>query len=175
MLFRSLDDDSLRQLTVVRQKLIDAASAVKLRDTEIDRLTRESTDQQARLALSERSLQQRALELEATKSALAEQVNLGRALSEQLAQATQQLPKIGVQALVGQFRQQIDQVNAGVLAQAGGGMLVDSVEVEVRGGLDVDGGLHLTQLPGSALSAAALSTLRFNLRPAATLRIADDA
>ena len=169
-----LDDDALRQPVLVRARLTEAVQAIKLRDAEIDRLGRAGADQTARLQQAERTLQERALEAEALRRELALQSDRVRDLAGQLEQAGTRLPRIGVQELVGQFRSQIERANADVLAQPGRGLLVDSVEVEVRGGLDVDGGLHLTQLPASALGAQGVSTLRFNLRPAATVRVVDD-
>ena len=66
-------------------------------------------------------------------------------------------PKIGVQDLVSQFKVNVDRINADVLSQKTSGMLVDSVEVEVRGGIDVHDGLHITQLPASALGVQSVS------------------
>ncbi len=51
-------------------------------------------------------------------------------------------------------------------------MRIDSVEVEVRGGIDVSDGLKISQLPVSALGAQSVSVLKFNLRPASTLKFA---
>ena len=53
-------------------------------------------------------------------------------------------------------------------------MLVDSVEVEVRAGIDVSNGLQISQLPASALGANSASVLRFNLRPSSPLKIVED-
>ena len=36
------------------------------------------------------------------------------------------------------------------------------------------GGLHITQLPASALGAQSVSLLKFDLRPASALKIVDD-
>jgi hypothetical protein len=95
-------------------------------------------------------------------------------LSEQLKALELSPAKIGVQDLVSQFKGNIDRINAEVVNQKAPGMLVDSVEVEVRGGIDVQDGLHITQLPASALGAQSVSLLKFNLRPASALKIVDD-
>ena len=79
-----------------------------------------------------------------------------------------------MQDLVSQFKVNVDRINADVLSQKTSGMLVDSVEVEVRGGIDVQDGLHITQLPASALGVQSVSVLKFNLKPASVLKIVDD-
>lgn len=169
-----LDDDTLKRVDVVRGKLNEAVQAVKLRDTEIDRLGSVNRDLQGRVTEVEQSLATRVTELEATRKELAVQAGRVQDLSEQLKRLQTAPPKIGVQDLVSQFKGNIDRINADVVTQKAPGMLVDSVEVEVRGGIDVQDGLHITQLPASALGEQSVSVLRFNLKPATVLRIVDD-
>lgn len=170
-----LDDDTLKRVDVVRGKLNEAVQAVKLRDTEIDRLGSVNRELQGRATEVQQSLAARVTELEATRKELAVQAGRVQELTEQLQRLQAAPPKIGVQDLVSQFKGNIDRINADVITQKVPGMLVDSVEVEVRGGIDVQGGLHITQLPASALGEQSVSVLRFNLKPATVLRIVDDA
>jgi FtsZ-binding cell division protein ZapB len=169
-----LDDDFLKKPELVRGKLNEAVQAVKVRDSEIDRLSLVNTDLQARTAEAQKALAARSTELEAVRKELATQAGRVQDLSEKLKALQTATPKIGVQDLVGQFKTNIDRINADVLSQKTSGMLVDSVEVEVRGGIDVADGLHITQLPASALGVQSVSVLKFNLKPASVLKIVDD-
>ncbi len=113
-------------------------------------------------------------ELQTLRRDLATEVSRAQELSERLEQANVNLPKISVQELVSQFKGNIDRINAEVISRKTDGMLVDNVEVEVRGGIDVSNGLRIAQLPASALGANSASVLRFNLRPSSPLKIVED-
>lgn len=169
-----LDDDTIKKPDLVKLKLNEAVQAIGVRDTEITRLTLAQAELQQRSSEALKALQLRSDELEATRKALAEQAGRLQAVTEQLKAVQTAVPKIGVQDLVGQFKSHIDRVNADVLQRKTGGMLVDSVEVEVRGGIDVRDGLQLTQIDSAALGLAAVSTLKFNLKPASVLKIVDE-
>ena len=169
-----LDEASLRNVDLVRSKLKEAVLAVDTRDDEIKRLTdttdalQREVDQANRLALTQKQ------EVAGLQKELAVQAGLVQELKGRLEQAEVKLPKIGVQDLVTQFKTDVDRINADVLSQKTAGMLVDSVEVEVRGGIDVTNGLHITQLPVAALGAQSVSVLKFNLRPTSALKIVED-
>lgn len=169
-----LDDDTLKKPEVARARYNEAVQAVRLRDTEIQRLDLATSDLQRRLVEADKLLGTRAGEIEALRKEVASQAGRVQDLNEKLAAIQATPPKIGVQDLVSQFKGNIDRINADVLSQKTSGMLVDSVEVEVRGGIDVRDGLHITQLPPSALGVASVSVLKFNLRPGSVVRIVDD-
>ena len=169
-----VDDDALRRTDLVRAKFNEAVLAVNARDGEIKRLEGVTVDLQARVAEAQKAVVERSDELQATRKELALQAGRVQALSEQLKTLELSPAKIGVQDLVSQFKGNIDRINAAVIDQKVPGMLVDSVEVEVRGGLDLQDGLHITQLPASALGAQSVSLLKFNLRSASALKIVDD-
>ena len=169
-----VDDDALRRTDLVRAKFNEAVLAVNARDGEIKRLEGVTVDLQARVAEAQKAVVERSDELQATRKELALQAGRVQALSEQLKTLELSPAKIGVQDLVSQFKGNIDRINAEVIDQKTPGMLVDSVEVEVRGGIDLQDGLHITQLPASALGAQSVSLLKFNLRSASALKIVDD-
>jgi FtsZ-binding cell division protein ZapB len=167
-------DENLRNLDFVRGKFNEAVQAVNLRDTEIQRLNLVNGDLQRRAVDAQQALEARTSELDALRKELATQAGRVQELGDKLAALQKEPPKIGVQDLVGQFKGNIDRINADVISQKTPGMLIDSVEVEVRGGIDVKDGLHITQLPASALGVASVSVLKFNLKPSSVLRIVDD-
>lgn len=169
-----LDDATLQKPELVRAKFNEAVAAVKVRDTEIDRLASVNTELSQRAAEAQKALASRSAELDAARKELASQAGRLQDLSEKLKLLQTSPPKIGVQDLVSQFKVNVDRINADVLSQKTSGMLVDSVEVEVRGGIDVQDGLHITQLPASALGVQSVSVLKFNLKPASVLKIVDD-
>lgn len=53
-------------------------------------------------------------------------------------------------------------------------IVVDQLEVEIKAGIDVQNGIHLTQLQGQELSPQSVSTVKFALRQAPVLKIAED-
>lgn len=53
-------------------------------------------------------------------------------------------------------------------------ILVDQFEVEIKAGIDVKDGIHLTQLQGPELSPQSVSTIKFSLRQAPVITIVDD-
>jgi hypothetical protein len=169
-----LTDESLKNVDLVRGKLNEAVQAVGLRDTEIQRLAIANSDLTRRTLETDKALAARATELESVRKELATQAGRVNELSDKLAALQAAPPKIGVQELVNHFKTNIDSINADVISQKASGMLVDSVEVEVRGGIDVQDGLHITQLPASALGVQSVSVLKFNLRPSSALKIVDD-
>ncbi|HOM12601.1 MAG TPA: hypothetical protein PLB41_04720 [Rubrivivax sp.] len=169
-----VDDESLRRTDLVRAKFNEAVLAVNARDGEIKRLELVNNDLQGRLAEAQKAVAASSGDLEATRKELALQAGRVQALSDQLKALDLSPAKIGVQDLVSQFKGNIDRINAEVVNQKAPGMLVDSVEVEVRGGIDVQDGLKITQLPASALGAQSVSLLKFNLRSASALKIVED-
>lgn len=170
----TLDEVRLRDITVVRSKLTEAVQAVGVRDAEIQRLGNVNTSLQKQFDEANRLVTARDVSIASLQKELATQAARVQELSDKIAQAAKATPKIGVQDLVSQFKGNIDRINADVITRKSTGMLVDSVEVEVRGGIDVSDGLHITQLPASALGVSSVSVLKFNLRPTSALKIVED-
>jgi hypothetical protein len=169
-----LTDVNLKNLDLVRGKFNEAVQAVSVRDTEIQRLNTVNSQLQKQFAEADRLVTTRDTEIQSVRKELAAQIGRVQELSDKLDKLAISVPKIGVQDLVSQFKGNIDRINADVISRKSTGMLVDSVEVEVRGGIDVSDGLHITQLPASALGVQSVSVLKFNLRPSSALRIVED-
>ena len=171
-----ITDAQLRDPAFVRGKFGEAVRAVAERDDELKRVTTQNEVVTARADKLEVSLKASDAELQSVKVALATEATRAQTLADRVKQLETVTPKISVQGLVTQFKSDVDKINREVLANPSlAGMLVDSVEVEVRGGLDVSQGVQITQLPPGELNGASASTLRFNLRPSVTMRIVDDA
>jgi uncharacterized FAD-dependent dehydrogenase len=98
-------------------------------------------------------------------------------LQKQLDTVSQSRPHIGVDKLLEQFRNNLDAINkVGTEARTGGkrSVVVEQMEVEVKGGLDLQGGIQLTQLLPQEVTPESVSTIRFSLRPASTIKIVDE-
>ena len=170
----TIDEARLKDTAFVRSKFTEAVQAVGVRDTEIQRLANVNSGLQKQFDEANRLTTTRDAELVSVRKELAVQAARVNELTDKIAQAAIAVPKIGVQDLVSQFKGNIDRINADVISRKSTGMLVDSVEVEVRGGIDVTDGLRITQLPASALGVASVSVLKFNLRPTSALKIVED-
>ena len=169
---------SSAELQSVRKELeTEAVRTQELRasmDKEIGRLLQNSQELEQKFTEASRTIAVNNTELQSVRKELATEITRAQELRERLDKIDFNPPKISVQDLVSQFKGNIDRINAEVISRKTEGMLVDSVQVEVRGGLDVSGGLLISQLPPSALDASSASVLRFNLRPSSPLKIVDD-
>ena len=143
-------------------------------DKEIERLLQNNQELEKKFTEASRTIAVNNTELQSVRKELATEATRAQELRERLDKIDLNPPKISVQDLVSQFKGNIDRINAEVVSRKTEGMLVDSVEVEVRGGIDVSNGLHISQLPPSALVASSASVLRFNLRPSSPLKIVED-
>lgn len=155
-------------------------SDVQLRDpvfvkTQFDTAVRAVAERDQELVLVNARQLAAATELLTVKQALATESLRAAGLEDQIKRFQTDAPKIAIQELVTQFKSDIDKINRDVLANPTlAGMLVDSVEVEVKGGIDVSQGVRFSQLPHGELTGASASTFRFNLKPSAVVRIVDD-
>lgn len=167
-------DVNVRNVDFVRGKLNEATQAVSVRDAEIQRLSGANTDLNQQLSTATQNVLVRDNELAGLRKELASQAERNVALSDELVKIKTQTATIGIQDLVSQVKLGVDRINTEVLTKKTSGMLVEGVEVEVRGGLDVRDGLKITQLPAAALAENNVSVLRFNLRPSTPLKIVDE-
>jgi len=176
-----LNEQQLRDPQMLRARLDEASAAVVTRDTVIA----ERDAQLAQLVkdLAAASAQSKALletitthevTIKANSAQIAELSNTNRALQAQLDKLTVNRPKIAVDDLVRQFSSGIEKLNTEARKIGGSTMLVDNLEVEIKGGIDVTAGLRITQLPESAINAESVSTMRFTLRPSTVIRMVDD-
>ena len=183
----TLADADLRNIDFVRGKLAECVSSLDVRDAEINRLggvlAGQQTDlssardqivqQSSALAQKDVILNQQKSDLAQRDQRIAELVGANADLRGKLEAATLVPPRISVETLVAQFRTDVEKINHDARLTARG-MVVDNLEVEIKGGIDVTKGVCLTQLPAHVLDAQSASTLRFSLKPAATLRMVDD-
>ena len=170
----TITDTSIRNVDFVRGKFNEAVQALTVRDTEIQRLSDTNVDLQKQLGTATQNVVSRDAELGGLRKEVAVQAERNQRLAAELEQIKTQTAKIGIQDLVGQVKQGVDRINSEVIAKKTPGMLVEGVEVEVRGGIDVKDGLQITQLPASALAEHSVSVLRFQLRPSSPLKIVDE-
>ena len=171
---RDFPETSFKNPDLVKAKFNEAMAAVNARDKELERLALNNEALETKFTEASRTVAINNAELQSLRKELATEVGRAQELRERLDKLDLQLPKISVQDLVGQFKGNIDRINAEVISRKTDGMLVDSVEVEVRAGIDVSNGLQISQLPASALGANSASVLRFNLRPSSPLKIVED-
>lgn len=169
-----LSETALKDIRQVRLRFAEAERAVGERDLEIQRLTASGISLQEQVETLNATLGKRLAELGNVRQELATQAAVVQDLRAQLDKLQTAAPKIRVQDLVQQFKLNVDAINTQVLAGKTPGMLIDHVEVEVRGGIDVSEGLRIAQLPANLLGATTVSTLKFNLRPSSSLKIVED-
>jgi uncharacterized phage infection (PIP) family protein YhgE len=170
----TVTDVNLRNVDFVRGKLNEATQAVTVRDTEIQRLSGANTELNQQLATATQNVLSRDNELTSLRKELAKLAERAEGLNSELVKIKTETRSIGIQDLVSQVKVGVDRINTEVLTKKSAGMLVEGVEVEVRGGLDVKDGLKITQLPAAALAEHNVSVLRFNLRPSTPLKIVDE-
>lgn len=103
---------------------------------------------------------------------VAELVRTSQTLQDQLDKATQRRPKVKVQDLFSQFRQHLVDVNQQPPAKGQPRVVVEGLEVEVKGGLDVSAGIAIVP---AAVTPETVSTVRFTLRPAPSVRVDEGA
>ena len=170
----TVNDSNIRNVDFVRAKFNEAVQAVTVRDTEIQRLGESHAELSRQLGAATQAVVGRDAELGGLRKELAAQAERSQRLAAELEQIKTQTARIGIQDLVGQVKQGVDRINSEVIAKKTPGMLVEGVEVEVRGGIDVKDGLQITQLPASALAEHSVSLLKFTLRPSSPLKIVDE-
>lgn len=146
---------------------------------ELEAKLRSAESQLGELSAKSTALQkQLEAKLLAAESQLGELLAKNTALQKQLDALSQSRPRIGVENLLEQFRNNLDGINKAVTEGTEGEkrrVVVDQMEVEVKGGLELKGGIHLTQLLPQEVTPASVSTIRFSLRPTSTIKIVEEA
>ncbi|MGR0482080.1 MAG: hypothetical protein ACTFAL_11935 [Candidatus Electronema sp. V4] len=165
MPFSSIDLSQISDIGL-RRTITDG---IKQREREIVRLEAEHDKIRQDLAVANTNAVGISRELEFAKARITEllnQIEAGTVVRRKMMKVDQ---------LVSGFRTQIESLNAeAIRKQVGGSMLIENCEVEIKGGLDITDGIQLITLAESALGANTVSTLRFSLRPAPVVHIADD-
>ena len=197
-----IDDGELRHLRSVQERLPELNqrvgalegelrakdTAIKRLEAEMDTTRAERSRLQGDVATLKAQIDEREARLkriEADRDATAQRfqgeiAKLSEAnvdLQNRLNDAISTAPKIKVDQLVVAFRDQVAQMNKAVLSEPRADhqpVMVEQMDVELKGGLDVSSGLQFVQLRPEQLSAASVSTVRFTLRPGSTIKIVDD-
>lgn len=137
-----------------------------------DRLRATETER-ARLAEQLAARDQRIQELEATVAALSDETHR---LKGQLGQRTEARPRMSVEELADHLRRAASTANAGAAARAEANeaapFVVERIEAEIKGAIDLEDGVRLAQLDQT--DAASASTLRVTLRPMVRRRVVED-
>ena len=197
-----IDDGELRHLRSLQERLPELNqrvgalegelrakdTAIKRLETEMDATRAERSRLQGDVATLKAQIDERdarVKQIEADRDATAQRfqeqiAKLSEAnldLQNRLNDAINTAPKIKVDQLVVAFRDQVAQMNQAVLSEPRADhqpVMVEQMEVELKGGLDVSSGLQFVQLRPEQLSPASVSTVRFTLRPGSTIKIVDD-
>jgi septal ring factor EnvC (AmiA/AmiB activator) len=197
-----IDDGELRHLRSIQERLPELNqrvgalegelrakdTAIKRLESEMDATRAEGSRLQGDVATLKAQVDEREARLkqiEADRDATAQRfqgeiaklAELNVDLQNRLNDAINTAPKIKVDQLVVAFRDQVAQMNKAVLSEPRPDhqpVMVEQMEVELKGGLDVSSGLQFVQLRPEQLSAASVSTVRFTLRPGSTIKIVDD-
>lgn len=174
-------DKQLSEPAFSRARINDLADLVQQRDTfiaardnEITQVNTSLVKLQAQTDVLKSTLAERDTALDAGKKQIAELLAVRDGLQRQLDALAVARPKIAVGDLMQQFRGSIETINNEALKTGKPVMLVDNLQVEIKGGIDVSDGIRITQLPDSALGVESVSTLRFNLKPSTAIRMVDD-
>lgn len=197
-----IDDGELKLLRSIQERLPELNqrvgslegelrakdTAIKRLETEQDTIRVERSRLQGEVATLKAQIDEREARLtriEAERDATAQQfkeqiaklAEANRDLQGRLDDAINAAPKMKVDQLVVAFRDQVAQMNKAVLSEPRpdqSPVLVEQMEVELKGGLDVSSGLQFVQLRPDQLAPASVSTVRFTLRPGSVIKIVDD-
>ena len=156
-----IDPDTLRRINELEINLQKARLEVDTQKRELDRSV---------AALKEKDAKLVAMEAEVAKLA---QKSLD--LTRTIEVLTQARPRIKIDELAKNLQSALESINEEARKKSAAGKLstmIENFEVEVKGGLDLKNGIHLTQ--PQEVSAQTVSTLRFALRPVVSVRIAED-
>jgi hypothetical protein len=129
------------------------------------------------VAVVDSILKETRFQLASAESKLGDALARNLELQKQLDALSQTRPQMGVEKLVEQFRTSLDGINKAVMETKDAekrGVVVEQMEVEIKGGLDLQQGIQLTQLLPQEVTPASVSTIRFSLRPVSTIKIVED-
>lgn len=85
----------------------------------------------------------------------------------------QERPKMKINDLTNHFKEVINKINTSEIKSGEAGVMIENLEVEIKGGMDMTDDLYLTQIPGQQLSPESISRIKFSLRPTPTIKIAE--
>jgi hypothetical protein len=85
----------------------------------------------------------------------------------------QERPKMKINDLTNHFKEVINKINKSETKSGEAGVMIENLEVEIKGGMDMTDDLYLTQIPGQQLSPESISRVKFSLKPTPTIKIAE--
>ncbi len=167
------------------QKAVDNANAtIRLRDDTISKqqaqvvnLTRQNQDLSKALDTSNAAVKDRDDTIARQQAQLTDLTQKNLELTKALEDARQARPALPVEDLARQLRTSLENLNEEVTKKAQEGrppVMIDNLEVEIKGGVDFTDGVRLTQIPGQELKPESVSTIRFTLKPLTTIKIVDE-
>jgi chromosome segregation ATPase len=182
---RALTDADQQLLKQLAEDL--AAKADDLRDVEPEILKLQDTVKEttAQVAAVERERDELRRDLTGRLTAerdkvrfaelrIADQIAELERLKTQFADSSKARPRIKVDDIVKQIREHVATLNVESVKAADAGkqsaVLIEKMEVEVRGRLDYEDGIRVTQAHPNEMTPESVSSIRFTLRPATTLR-----
>ena len=147
------------QLKKISLELNDANNKIKTLATE--------------LGDARRSLANRDREIEQAQAAISRLTLEISELKDRLGKPNVSLPKMKIEDFAKTVRSAVEKLNGEINPDLGG-MRIDSMEVELKSGVDITDGVKLTQLGPAMLSPESVSTFRFTLHPAVAIKIAEE-
>ncbi len=114
---RDFPETSFKNPDLVKAKFNEAMAAVNARDKELERLALNNEALETKFTEASRTVAINNAELQSLRKELATEVGRAQELRERLDKLDLQLPKISVQDLVGQFKGNIDRINAEVISR----------------------------------------------------------
>lgn len=161
----------------IRGRLGVAESELREKDRRIAEFHVRLTSAEAHLVAREEQLRQRDAQLQEFQTKASELANKNLELQREIERIRGERPRVHVDKLIEQFRTQLTAINkaATVTAEEGPSVLVNQMEVEIKGGLDLHEGIQVTQLLAQELSPQSVSTIRFSLKPATAIKVIEQA
>lgn len=155
-------------------------------------------DPQSRIKELETKLKKAKLDLDTTKRELGAAVAAGKEKDTKISQLQSEVatlvqknidlekalddikkvrPKMKVEDVARQLSKELETLRSEAQQKSTEGtpsVMVDQIEVEIKGGIDLKDGVHLTQLLAQEVSPQTVSTVKFVLRPMPVIKIVDE-
>jgi len=126
----------------------------------------------AELGNAKKSLAGKDLEIEQARATISRLTVEISGLKDRLGKPDVASPKMRFEDFAKTLRGAVEKLNGEIRPELGG-MRIDSMEVELKSGVDISDGVKLTQLESAALSPESVSTFRFTLHPAVSIKISE--
>ena len=108
------------------------------------------------------------------KSELANVIKKNQELTNVLETTVKLRPVMKIEDLTSHFKEVITKLNKQQPAEGEAGVVIEQLEAEIKGGLDLKEGVQLSQILPQELSPQNVSSVKFTLRPTTPIKIAKD-